>query len=193
MEHVAARKYILDKLKEELDNTLFYHSYDHTLDVMRAAKELCESENVSAEDLELVVTAAAYHDSGFLEQYNDNEEIACEYVRQSLPGFDFEENEIDIICNIIMATRHNIQPRNLLEEIICDADHDYLGRKDYKRIASSLYKELAEHGYSYNEREWITMQINFLSNKHQYYTQSAKDLRNSMKQRHVERLKEKLI
>lgn len=193
MDHQGARDYILNKLKDELTNYLYYHSYDHTIDVMRAVTEHCEHAGVSGVDKEILLTAAAYHDAGFLEQYNDNEEIGCSYARQTLPGFDYSEEQVDKVCEIIMATRHNIAPRNILEEIICDSDHDYLGRKDYKRIASNLYKELSEYGYVFNEREWITMQINFLSNKHTYYTDWAKQNRDHMKRRHVERLKEKLI
>lgn len=193
MNHEGARQYILERLKSELTKELYYHSYEHTMDVMRAIEELCDLEGVSVEDKELAITAGAYHDSGFIEQYNDNEEIACEYAKQSLPGFDFNQKSIDRICEIIMATRMNIEPRNKIEEIVCDADHDYLGRKDYKRIASSLYKELSEHGYVYNEREWITMQISYLGIKHKYYTESAINLRQSMKERHIERLREKLI
>lgn len=193
MKHKEARSYILNRLESELDPTLYYHSYEHTLDVMRAVEELADSEGIDDRDKNIVLTAAAFHDSGFLEQYNDNEEIACQYARQSLPGFDFPEDVIEMICHIIMATRHDIDPRNKLEEIMCDADHDYLGRKDYKRIASNLYKELTEHGQSINEREWITMQITFLSIKHTYFTDSAKKLRQSMKDRQVERLREKLL
>lgn len=193
MNHEGARAYILQKLENELASNLFYHSYDHTVDVMRAAREIAENEKLSETDIELVVTAAAYHDAGFLEQYNDNEELACTMVRQSLPGFDYSEESVEKICQAIMATRHDIEPRSKFEEVLCDADSDYLGRKDYKRIASNLYRELTEHGVALNEREWILKQVNHLWLKHQYFTDYAKKNRNSMKSRHIERLKEKIL
>lgn len=193
MNHEGARTYILQKLEAELNSNLFYHSYEHTLDVMRAAREIAENEKLSDADTELVVTAAAYHDAGFLEQYNDNEELACTMVRQSLPGFDYKEESVEKICQAIMATRHDIAPRSKFEEVLCDADSDYLGRKDYKRIASNLYRELTEHGIALNEREWILKQVNHLWLKHEYYTDYSKKNRNSMKSRHIERLKEKIL
>ena len=149
MEHTGAREYILRRLREELPTNLYYHSYEHTLDVIRACEEIGQAEGINGEDMELLKTAAAYHDCGFLDQYNDNEELACQYARETLPGFEYTEEAIDLICHMIMATRNNIKPRTKLEEVICDADHDYLGRKDYKRIASSLYRELSEHGFCF--------------------------------------------
>lgn len=192
MKFDSLKDYFLKKLQIELPKELFYHGAHHTEDVLNSIVRIGEGEEVSAREMTILKTAALFHDAGFLDQYSDNEEAATVYARQTLPAFDYEEDDIDVICAIIMATRHDIKPRNLLEEIMCDADHDYLGRKDYKRIAASLYKELAEYGYVYNEREWINMQVSFLAIKHTYYTEWAKKNRQTTKERHIERLKEKL-
>lgn len=45
-----------------------------------------------------------------------------------------------------MATKIPQSPNNLLEQIICDADPDYLGRDDFWKISNNLYHELKIYG-----------------------------------------------
>ncbi|HRE96576.1 MAG TPA: hypothetical protein PK637_07415, partial [Flavobacteriales bacterium] len=68
-----------------------------------------------------------------------------------------------------------------------DADYDYLGRKDYTRIAESLRLELEEQGRPFEEKEWISLQIYFLK-KHQFYTTTASKLREDQKQANIVKL-----
>jgi hypothetical protein len=80
-----------------------------------------------------------------------------------------------------MATRVPQQPSNLLEQIICDADLDYLGRPDFPEIAGLLKKELLEYGLVKNDHEWKSLQQTFLT-KHHYHTQSSILLRQPVKE-----------
>ena len=59
-----------------------------------------------------------------------------------LPEFGYSETEIDTICGMILATKFPQQPHNRLEEIMCDADLDYLGRPDFFSIGNTLFEEL---------------------------------------------------
>jgi hypothetical protein len=78
-----------------------------------------------------------------------------------------------------------------LEEIICDADLDYLGRDDFHEIADKLRKELREHGKIDSDRKWDEIQVVFLTN-HQYFTETAKRSRNTKKAQNLEEIKERL-
>lgn len=49
----------------------------------------------------------------------------CLIARTALPGFGYTGEDI-MICGMIMATKIPQSPTNILEEIICDADLDYL-------------------------------------------------------------------
>jgi hypothetical protein len=70
----------------------------------------------------------------------------------------------------------------LLQQIMRDADHDYLGRADYKIISTRLRTELLDMtGQVFNETEWLEFQLNYLKNKHQYMTETAKNIRNNGK------------
>jgi hypothetical protein len=87
-----------------------------------------------------------------------------------------------------MVTKLPPQPKNLLEEIMCDADLDYLGRPDFIPVSNMLYKELHEHGKIGTLREWNELQIKFID-KHHYFTKTARRLRNVNKQSQLDKLK----
>jgi class 3 adenylate cyclase/HD superfamily phosphodiesterase/ActR/RegA family two-component response regulator len=176
-----AKTAILNKLKAGLDDTLIYHSMQHTLDTEKAAMRLCKLEGVSDKDQILVRTAVLFHDSGFLVQYNHNEEFGVLLMKSMLPDFGYTEEQIAIIENIILATRANSIPQTELEKIMRDADHDYLGRPDYLTIASRLRKELQMHGNSFTDEKWTQFQLEYLSKKHNYYTTTAKSMRSKGK------------
>ena len=160
---------IITRLKNELSSNLIYHSYFHTLDVMNAAMQIAESENVSEEDISLLRVAIAYHDSGFIEVYNGHESKGCEYAKMDLPNLGFSQHQIEKICGMIMATKIPNKTNNKLEEIIADADLDYLGRFDYIPISEKLFKELQLNSLIENLELWNKVQLEFLT-KHQYLT-----------------------
>lgn len=182
---------ILDFLRAELPPTLYYHSYDHVLDVLGAAEHLAEKEGVNPEDLELLRVAVLFHDSGFTVDAREHEKTGCEIARAKLPDFGFSEVEIEKVCGMIMATRYPQNPHNLLEQIICDADLDYLGRDDFFIIGSTLLKELNESGRFPTEKDWNHFQEKFLS-AHHYFTRTAKELRGNKKREHLRKIRESL-
>ena len=142
MNYHGAKAFILDKLERELSGDLTYHGMHHTLDVLYVTEELCYFEKVSPYEAILLKTAALFHDSGFTINNKDHEVLGCNIAREHLPRYDFSAAEIEQICGMIMATKIPQSPRNPLEQIICDADLDYLGREDFFSIGNSMYEEL---------------------------------------------------
>ena len=128
--------------------------------------------------------AIAYHDSGFIEVYKGHELKSCEYARNELPFFEFTDDQIEIICGIIMATKIPQQTNTKLQEIIADADLDYLGRIDYSHIASKLFSELKLQGIIKDSESWIEMQEEFLTT-HQYHTNFSREFREPIKQKNL--------
>ncbi|MCD5380457.1 HD domain-containing protein, partial [Candidatus Gracilibacteria bacterium] len=45
---------------------LYYHQYNHSLEVMDRAMYLGEKENVSPEEIEILAIAGLFHDTGFV-------------------------------------------------------------------------------------------------------------------------------
>ncbi|MFP4556653.1 MAG: adenylate/guanylate cyclase domain-containing protein [Bacteroidales bacterium] len=180
--------FILDKLEKGLPKNLYYHNLKHTIDVYTQVELIGRSENVSKEQLLLLRSAALFHDAGHLIDYDTHEEMGVKLAREILPEFHYTEKQIEMIGELIMSTQMPPSPKNLLEEIMCDADLDYLGRPDFIPVSNMLYRELHEHGKVGTLREWNQLQIKFID-KHSYFTNTARRLRNVNKQSQLEKLK----
>lgn len=189
MEIEKAEDYILARLESQLDGTLFYHGMHHTIDVVNTAMDIAGLEGITDEEsLQLLWTAALYHDSGFLTTYQGHEEAGCALAREVLPGFGFTGTQIETICGMIMATKIPQSPGNALEMILCDADLDYLGREDFETVAATLFEELKVRDMVEDIPAWDAVQVRFLET-HAYWTDSERKRRDAAKQRHLEHLK----
>ena len=189
MDYKGVKKYILNRLRNELDSNYTYHGVHHTLDVFKSVSHLCKKEKVNRKNTILLKTAALFHDSGFLFVYKGHEEKSCELASEILPDYHYSPHDIEIIRGMIMSTQIPQSPRNELEEIICDADLDYLGRDDFEPIAASLFQELANCKMVTDVDTWNNIQVNFIE-AHQYFTQTNKATREDKKQGHLLKLKE---
>ncbi|MCD4711263.1 MAG: HD domain-containing protein [Bacteroidales bacterium] len=182
---------ILDRLENELPGTLYYHNVKHTVDVVTEVELIGWAEGLNDEEILLLKTAALFHDAGHTIDYDEHEYHGTELAKKFLPGCGYSEEQIEKICNIIMATKLPPQPVDIYQEIICDADLDYLGRSDMIPVSNTLYKELHEQDKIGTLNEWNKLQLKFISS-HSYFTKTARSLREVNKQKQIERIK-KLI
>ncbi len=189
MQYNDAKHFILEKLDKELKPNLFYHGMRHTLDVLNITEELCLAEEINPYETLLLKTAALFHDAGFTINNQNHEVLGCDLVREHLPRFGYNKEEIERICGMIMATKIPQSPNNHLEEIICDADLDYLGRDDFYSIGQSLFEELQAYNVVQDIETWNRIQVGFLTS-HGFFTKTNKKRRASVKAEYLEELKE---
>lgn len=189
MNLAEAEEFVTSTLASDLSPTLYYHGLHHTLDVVESADRIARAEGVTdAESLNLLKTAALFHDVGFLSVYKGHEDVGCDYARQVLPRFGYEPAQIDLVCGMIMATRIPQTPQTKLQEILADADLDYLGRDDFEPISRSLFDELKVREMVADEMAWNRIQVGFLEN-HQYWTATARTIRQPAKQQRLNALR----
>jgi hypothetical protein len=190
MDVEGVQKYVINTLEENLDPRLTYHNLSHTIDVMTAAMRLADMENVNGHDRELLKTAALMHDMGMLRTYQDHEYASTEIASEVLPDFGYSDENIESINKMILATRIPQSAGNILEEILCDADLDYLGRDDFHILSLSLKYEWDTMNINPTSlREWYQIQVDFLSS-HKYFTNSAKKLRQAAKSSYLDQIVE---
>ena len=182
------REYILDRLENTLDSHLYYHGLEHTKDVLGAVENIALSEGVTSHELELLKVAAAFHDSGFLVVYKNHEEAGCGIAYEVFNKIGMSQEDQDIIYNLILSTKVPQQPKTHLEEILCDADLDYLGRDDFEFISNSLFDEFKHWNIVSDVETWMNIQISFLD-KHKYWTKFSKTYREEKKLAHLNKLK----
>ena len=183
---------ILDKLEKELPSYLYYHNFKHTIDVINQAELIGYGEGVDDESILLLKTAALFHDAGHVISYDEHEYNGTQIAREYLPKYKYTPEQIERICELIMATKLPPNPKNKLESIMCDSDLDYLGRSDFIPVSNTLYKELKEQNKIGSLNDWNKIQVKFLS-VHQFFTKTAQQLREVNKQMQIERIKKIIV
>jgi class 3 adenylate cyclase/predicted metal-dependent HD superfamily phosphohydrolase len=192
IDFLQMRRDITNRLRSLLPEDLVYHDLNHTLNVEKAAIRFARLEGVDDESMQLLQTAVLYHDSGFILRYDENEQFAIQLAQSNLPRFGYTPDQISKVIQIISSTKHGAVPKDLLEQIMCDADHDYLGRADYYNVAKKLRIEMENYGKIMSEKEWINYQLKYLENTHRFYTETAKNIRVQGKKYRISELKEQL-
>lgn len=182
----------MSNLENNLPPWLYYHSPDHTRYVLDKAEFLAEQEGVTGRELFLIKVAALYHDLGFVKGREDHEQKSCEMAATELPEFNVSAEEIEKICNMIMATQIPQKPTNISEKILADADLEYLGTDSFTEISENLYRELLHNQPQLSRQEWNEIQINFLTN-HSYHTDYCRTHCEAVKTKHLENLKANVI
>lgn len=187
------RTYITNYLKSNLPEEVVYHDLFHTLNVEKAAIRFGKLEGLNEEELMLLRTAALYHDSGFIFTLTRNELHSVRLMEQQLPMFGYDRNQIDQIRSMILVTASNVEPVTLLEQLMCDSDHDYIGRADYYVVAEKLRMEIEATEQTMTDLEWIDFQLDYLENEHRYYSISAKNIREKGKKNRIVELRQKRL
>lgn len=185
MNLALATDFITRQLQQKLPANLIYHNAAHTLnDVLPACQRLAQYYSLTSEQNILLVTAALFHDLGYIQQYNNNEIIGAKLATQVLPEMGYNSEQISRISQLILATAMPQEPNNLLEEIICDADLDSLWREDYSQRSEELRLELSYQNKHYSKQQWQLLQIEFLQ-KHRYFCQAEAEQRASGKLQNI--------
>lgn len=181
-------KDVMDRLDKKLPICYTYHDAEHTRYVLEKAILIAEAENISPEQMVLVKTAALYHDIGYLIGRINHEELGCQTAIQELKDFNYSKESIELVCGMISATKIPQNPKNHLDQIIADADLEYLGTDLFEHGGKKLYSELKCFNPSLSEEEWGKIQISFLES-HKYHTKFCIENREWKKQENLEKLK----
>lgn len=175
---------------KRLPKYLTYHSIGHTEYVMEKAEFLGRVEKISEKELLLLKIAGLFHDTGFIENPKNHEEIGCK-IAQSYLKDELSDRELKLIFGMIMATKIPQSPRNQLERILADADLEYLGTDQFETQGNALFEELRHFNPQLDEIQWNELQLSFLE-KHEYHTDFCKKYREPIKQENLQKVKETL-
>ena len=120
-------RYIRELFIDELPASIRYHDSDHTLHptkgVVATAHKLGVMENISKIDRELLITAAYFHDTGFIRDYVKNDyavKFKTVLIRiKRIRGFDINyilNNENKVKVEILK--QYNNQLKSVFDEIV---------------------------------------------------------------------------
>jgi uncharacterized protein len=184
-----ARQYALTRLETELSPNLFYHRLSHTRDdVVPSAEKIASMEGIHGTSFYLLLTAAWFHDLGFIEQPVNHELVSARIASQVLATFGYTPHQVKIVQNTIYATILPQSPKNHLQKILADADLNVLGSKNFMQRNGDLRCERAHFGQVFTDVVWYSNQLKFLEN-HAFFTKSARALYNAQKTLNIAALK----
>lgn len=183
-----AKRYV-NSILMPLEN-LYYHQYEHALDVMTRAIYLWTKEWLDDEDIEMLGLAWLFHDSWFTIQYENNEYIWAKIAQNFLRSKVFNKEKIDKIEALILATDPNYDsPSDIMERIIKDSDLDNLWRDDFFDKWEKLKKEIETiKKIKIKDPDWHHSSLDFLWN-HRYFTNTQNQERLEKKKENEETLK----
>ena len=186
------KKFVGSKFRENGQSENLYHNLTHTAEVVKVTREIAEASAVSKEDLEILLIAAWFHDIGYIDKCEGHEDIGKNYAKEFLEVRNYSEEKIQLVLSLIEATRLPRNPKNLLEEIICDADLYHLGTNDFEKKGDLLKKEIEiKQGKEILDKEWLDKSIKFFD-VHKFYTPYAKNLFETQKKINKAKLEKKL-
>ena len=180
-------KDIIQFLDSNLPSYLTYHNTEHTLYVLEKVIHIAHKEKVKTEDLELLKVAALFHDIGFTKTHLNHEEASCKIAKIQLKNYGYSSDKINKICGMIMATKIPQKPQNHLEEILADADLEYLATSQFWKISDLLYKEYKHFNTNLSIKEWNKIQIDFI-NQHKFHTTYCKHYKKFRKLRNLKKI-----
>ncbi|WP_299249149.1 Pycsar system effector family protein [uncultured Aquimarina sp.] len=166
--------FVSNLFAKKLPETCIYHNYTHTKRVFKSTKEIIDNTTISEEDAQALLLTALLHDTGYSESIDDHEEHSVRISTVFLKEQNVSEEIIDKISSLIMATKMEHQPTNLLEEVIRDADASHLAKEYFEETSEFLRQEFELNcNESYSNSDWLKINIDFLQNKHKFYTEYA--------------------
>lgn len=184
--------HVSDMFAKSEDPKLVYHNLQHTQKVVSRAKEIAGYYNLIETDMLIVCLAAWFHDTGYLEaEPAMHEEKSVQLMKDFMKQYPEEEDLTKSIEDCILATRQDVTPSNLLQQIVADADTYNLGTKEFNTTNFQVYKEYTLRHGKITMLDWNKQALQFLR-KHQYYTSYCQELLTESKKKNIKKLKKNI-
>ncbi|MCW0484604.1 Pycsar system effector family protein [Gaoshiqia sediminis] len=184
-----AKLFVIDFFENHHDRKLVFHTLGHTMTVVKQAALIGENEQLSDTELQAVLVAAWFHDTGYL-ILQENHEDASINIAQSF----FEKNAVPEdfarhVVQCIEATRRETVPETLAEKVILDADISHVGHENFISISKKLRKERSLcQDCTIPQKDYWQETLEFLQGL-RFYTQFAVDHFHPVKEQNVEKVK----
>ncbi len=186
LEEVA--EYVSQHISNNVADYFVYHDLQHTLNVVEAVIELSPYFDLSDKEYEALRLASWFHDVGYDEGPDNHEKRSAAHARRYLTERNYPEEGIQQIEACILATKLPSNPQSVLEQIICDADLNHLGKKNYWDRCGRVRQELTKSkDMLMSDKDWVDFELTFM-NKHHWYTSAAKAMYGKRKLKHLRQL-----
>lgn len=187
---LAAEAYATDILENQLHRAYAYHTADHTRQVVAAAEEIGREIGLTESEIRLVKVAAWFHDLGYLRKYQEHESESIKLAQDFLTRQEaVTPAQRERITQLIDATRLDQEPRNVLEQVLKDADLYNLALPDALENSEKIREEWKVFcNREFTDEEWDDFNYKFFKD-YEYYTPYAQQTLGPRKSENAKKLK----
>lgn len=187
---VQEAEHYVTELLQDLDKRYCYHDLDHTFRVKTATEELSDAANLTSAEREVLLLAALFHDTGFIEIYQGHEQVSQRIAQNFLSARNYSPKKLESVLSCIGVTAMRVEAQNRLERLMKDADLSNLGQSDYFEQLKKLRREWEVMlNEKHTDRDWFKLNHLFLKNHH-YQTSEAENLYGLQCRKNQKRLKQ---
>lgn len=187
-----AYEFVSDLLRNKLSEKIVYHNFTHSNEVFETTKKLADESGLNTSETEIVLLAALFHDSGYTVKREEHEIISSEIANEFLTAQNYPADKIEKVKSCIVASRIPQQPKDLLEEVVCDADLSHFGKKSFFEKGDLLRVELEQStGKTYTDFEWLKNSLDIMIGN-PFRTKAAKENFGKQRTENLLKLQKKL-
>jgi len=187
-----AKRYVSELIIDKLPENIEFHTIDHAKDVVRSVEIIGQKSGLTESELNIARVCAWFHDVGFVVEPENHEDEGARLAEDFLTSLGVEEEIIDQIKNCILATRIPQQPKDLIAQVLCDADLMHLADENYFDLIDSMRREWINlTGEKFGKRKFHKTSERFFQ-KHNYHTEYAKKEIQPKKEKNFELLKKEI-
>lgn len=169
-----AEEFVRLLFKDKLSASFLYHNFDHTATVVDAVRSIVSETDLEEDEKEQLLLTAWFHDTGYIVDYKNHEQLSIEIVTGFLRQHDYPQEYIDKVASLIKATMYGYVPQTLGEKIIRDADYSHFTSKSYLDTCELLRREWEiTQNKHFTDLEWAKGNFELFTQYHKYYTDFA--------------------
>ncbi len=189
---IEKSKAYAESILSQMSDSYTYHNLDHTSKVVDAVFEIGKVSGLSEDQMESAIIAAWIHDTGYIQGAENHEYNSVEGAKKLLKSWGASDAKITTVSEAIKATEMPQSPKDIVGQVLCDADLSHLAGDNLLETAQSLRSELATtKDKEFTDKEWVKYNIQFLD-QHTYFTEYGKTVLEKGKRKNLKNLKKLL-
>jgi len=187
-----AGNYVSKLLAEKLPGSIEFHTIDHAKCVVDNSEFIGKNSGLKEDKINIVKLCAWFHDTGYIINSEGHEEESAKIATEFLNQKGIDEGIITLVKNCIMATIVPQQPKDLISEVLCDADLMHIAKDNYFERIEKMRKEwnnLSEK--KIGKRRFHATSVKFFQ-MHKYHTDFAKKELQPKKDKNLQQLQKEI-
>jgi adenylate cyclase len=168
-------EHVIKLFDEEAPPNLYFHNSSLVRSLTNQVDLLANAEQLPDEDFIHLRLASVFLYTGYIMEYDNAAEEACNLIEGILPKYGFSSSDAEETKKLVMNSFTG-KAETLADSILSDSRFDYIGRVDYVKLTDKLLREETEYGRVTDLNAWIKQQKQLLT-EHEFITGTARLLR----------------